>query len=237
MWFNCKTEAEPEIDIKGINGYFTKASLPLYNITYLRNALKKSRNVTKGLKADHFKLTRSIQVDLDKKYASVFYTEPVSITTTVDLSQTPFLTIDDVNAAQKMAELYVVIHCYENSARRLIEDVLTKSLGEKWWDAAASAGMVTKYKDRKAKELKNKWLSNRGDGSPLYYLDWADLVTIIRKYPVEFAHKIHDIKFVELRLEELEKTRNVVAHNGLLPSEDDFQRVQLSFKDWCKQLA
>ena len=44
-----------------------------------------------------------------------------------------------------------------------------------------------------------------------------------------------DIKFVELRFEELERVRNITAHNGFLPNSEDFQRVILSFKDWCRQ--
>jgi hypothetical protein len=36
---------------------------------------------------------------------------------------------------------------------------------------------------------------------------------------------------------ELERFRNIVAHNGALPSDDDFQHVELSFKQWCKQVG
>ncbi|AHG91307.1 Abi family protein [Gemmatirosa kalamazoonensis] len=134
-----------------------------------------------------------------------------------------------------MAELYIILHCYENSARRLIETVLSTSLGATWWEKAANTGMKAKYQDRRQKEQRQKWITPRG-GSPLYYIDWGDLVALIRKHENEFLPFISDIKFVELRLEELERLRNIVAHHGVLPAEDDFQRVILSFRDWCRQV-
>ena len=33
----------------------------------------------------------------------------------------------------------------------------------------------------------------------------------------------------------VERVRNITAHNGFLPNSEDFQRVILSFKDWCRQ--
>ena len=84
--------------------------------------------------------------------------------------------------------------------------------------------------------LKKKWLSPRGSISPLYYLDWGDLVKIIRKNEAIFNTYFPSIKFVELKLEELENIRNIVAHNGVLPDDSEFERVKLYFNDWCKQL-
>ena len=59
----------------------------------------------------------------------------------------------------------------------------------------------------------------------------------IRKYESDFLPYIKDIKFIELRFEELERIRNITAHSGFLPNAEDFQRVTLSFKDWCRQTA
>jgi len=237
LWFHCKTHNLDEADLKEINGYFTKAHLPLYNITYLKRDLNKSKKVTKGKKNGFFKLSRSAKEELDNLFTSIWEVEEIEIIELANLKDSPFLLPSDIVSAHKMAELYIIIHCYENSVRKLIENIMHNAFGSSWWNKAASSGMITKYTDRKNKELKNKWLSPRGTTSPLYYLDWSDLVTIIRKYPTEFSSVINDIKFVELRFEELEKVRNIVAHNGVIPSEDDFQRVVLSFKDWCKQVS
>lgn len=238
IWFHSKiTGDENGCDASTINEYFSMTSLPKYNPTYLKRDLQKSRKITKGSKTGLYKLVRSVKLEYDKSYGQLFEHAVPSVVTDLNLLAAPYIGQADVDAAHKMAELYIIIHCYENSARRLIENTLSTALGSNWWDQATNASMSKKYADRKLKEEKNKWLSPRGAGSPLYYLDWSDLVNIIRKFPAEFSTVIHDIKFVELRLEELEKTRNIVAHNGVLPSEDDFQRVILSFKDWCKQLG
>lgn len=238
IWFNSKITTEEECNINTINNYFESSALPKYNVTYLKKDLIKSKSITKGSKKGHYKLVRKAKQEFENKYNSLFENEGISIEAKVNLLGTPFLNENDISSAKKMAELYIIIHCYENSVRKLIETILKNAIGNEWWDSASSAGMIRKYNDRKSKEERNKWLSPRGNNSsPLYYLDWSDLVTLIRKYPEEFSTHIHDIKFVELRLEELEKIRNIVAHNGVIPSEDDFQRVILSFKDWCKQVS
>jgi hypothetical protein len=153
-----------------------------------------------------------------------------------DIGRTPRLVAADIAAARKMAQLYIIIHCYENSARRIVDEVLTKKLGPTWWQTAANAQMKLKVADRQTKEMRNKWLASRGT-SPLFYIDWSDLLSLIRKYESDFNSLIPDYKFVEFRFEEMERLRNIVAHNGVLPTEDEFNHVILSFKQWCRQLA
>ena len=153
------------------------------------------------------------------------------------ISNTPFLSDGDISTAYKMAELYIILHCYENSVRRFIESVLSKELGDDWWEEVASGKMKALVKGRQEKEQKERWLSPRGKTSPLYYLEWGDLVKLIRKEQGVFLPHIGSLRFVENRFEELESLRNIVAHNGVLPSEDDFQRVIISFRDWCRQLG
>ena len=238
IWYNEKSNGIIESDVNTINNFFSQASLSKYNQTYLKRDLSKSKKIIKGSNNGSFRLSRTTKESFENKLGHFFLIEDVTVESNLNLLNSPYLSEEDINSARKMAELYLIIHCYENSVRKLIETILKNSLGINWWDDASSAGMKRKFADRKAKEEKNKWLSPRGNNSsPLYYLDWSDLVTIIRKYPEEFSIHIHDIKFVELRLEELEKIRNIVAHNGIIPSGDDFQRVILSFKDWCKQVS
>ncbi|MFC2047498.1 Swt1 family HEPN domain-containing protein [Chloroflexota bacterium] len=89
--------------------------------------------------------------------------------------------------------------------------------------------------ERKAREAKRKWLSSRG-ADELNYMDCGDLVTLIRKSPKEFETFIGSTKFAELKLEELENLRNTTAHNGVLP-DYEIGRIELYFKDWCKQIS
>ncbi len=154
-----------------------------------------------------------------------------------EIFNTPYLKHEDIISAYKMSELYVVLHCYENSVRRFIEKVFYKELGENWWEKVANNNMKSRVNERRDQETKNKWISPRGT-SHLYYIQWGDLVTLIRsKQDVFIPEYIDSIKFVESRLEDLEKLRNIVAHNGVVPADDDFQRVIIAFRDWSRQIG
>lgn len=154
-----------------------------------------------------------------------------------ELKDTPYLLQEDIVAARRMTDLYAILHCYENSVRRFIEKTLAGSLGPDWWESVASKAMKQTVRQRKEKEEKERWLSPRGDKSPLYYLEWGDLVKIIRKREQAFLPHIGEIRFIESRFEDLESLRNIVAHHGTLPSEDDFNRAVLSFRDWKRQIG
>ena len=153
------------------------------------------------------------------------------------VEQTPFLSNSDITNARKMSELYIVLYCYENSVRYLIKKVLTDAHGENWWEQVASDAMKRSVESLKNTEQKKRWLPPRGQTSPLYYLEWGDLVKLIRKEEKFFLTHIGSLKFVESRFEELESLRHIVAHNGTLPSDEDFHRVTIWFRDWCRQIG
>jgi hypothetical protein len=148
----------------------------------------------------------------------------------------PCLEDIDIINSRKMSELYIILHCYENSVRHFIEKVLLSEYGDSWWEQVASSKQKNKLNERQKVEDEKKWISPRSGASPLYYLDWGDLIGLIRKEQNLFIPYIGSLTFVENRFGELETLRNIVAHNGVLPSEDDFQRVVISFRDWCRQI-
>ena len=153
------------------------------------------------------------------------------------LYQTPYLTSEDVDSAIMMSKLYVIVHCYENSTRSFIYAVLQDKYGDNWWEKIAAPELKNRVTQKMQKEKNMKWMSTRNENyNPLYYCDWSDLLKIIRKQEECFIPFLHDLKFVELRLGELERTRHIIAHNGILPSEDDYNRLLLYYKDWIKQL-
>ena len=149
----------------------------------------------------------------------------------------PYLQDSDIVSSRKMSELYIILHCYENSVRRFVEKTLLNEYGESWWEKVASNNQKQRLDKRKKDEKEQKWISPRSSNSPLYYLNWGDLVNLIRKEEKLFIPYIGSLIFVESRFGELESLRNIVAHNGVLPSEDDFQRVIISFRDWCRQIG
>jgi hypothetical protein len=236
LWFHTKSTGRPEGSVLDITELFQAANLPKPNPTRLRESFRAARDVHKGSVDGQYRLARSLADRLEESHGHLFRALPdPKVTDRAGVRQAPLLGEQDIEAAQKMAELYVILHCYENSVRRMIEKVLSTKLGAAWWDLASNSGMQAKYRDRKQKEERQKWITPRG-GSPLYYIDWGDLVALIRKHEAEFLPFVSDLKFVELRLEELERLRNIVAHHGVLPADDDFQRVILSFRDWCRQV-
>lgn len=233
MWFHLKETGISEITLATINQYFEKASLPKLNVTRAKAAFTKNKNVHKGIKPGTYKLSLP-SINMHEEAYGYLWKRTPKFEDIANIFETPYLSGTDISQAQKMAELYVILNCYENSARALVTYVLQKKYGDGWWELSASAPQKNKVKSRKESEAKHQWLTPRG-GNPLYYIDWGDLLSIIRKYETDFLPYIKELKFVELRFEELERIRNITAHNGFLPNEEDFQRVVLSFKDWCRQ--
>lgn len=153
------------------------------------------------------------------------------------VTDVPFLTPSALSDAHRMSELYVVLFCYENSVRCFIEQVFSNKYGDDWWNLIASTSQKNLVESRRQKEHTNRWLSPRGNASSLYYLEWGDLIKLIRKQEFLFVPFIGSLSFVENRFAELEGLRHIVAHHGVLPSDEDFLRAVISFRDWCRQLA
>jgi len=182
-------------------------------------------------------------LDIIANYTHNDKTEEIRLKNEISLKEisfiydSPYLEKEDVDSAIEMSKLYTILHCYENSTRKFIDKILTKEIGLNWWDKVATPDMKNRVDQKRNKEKSQKWLSSRGsENNPLFYVDWSDLLKIFRKKEELFTPYINDIKFVELRLEELERTRHIIAHNGILPGHDDYQRLELYYKDWIKQL-
>lgn len=223
------------ISVSEINSYFETTNLSTYNSTYLKRDLSKDRRIIKILKSENYKLTYQAIRALNKQFLHLKDKE-LEIKTRVNISSTPLLNEVDLIGAQKMAQLYIILHCWENSVRNFISKTLYNSIGIDWWSKTTNSDLEKKLNERKSKEVKQKWISPRGTENPLFYLDWGDLVKIIRKHETFFKNEIPDIKFVELRLDELERLRNIIAHNGLVPDDNDIDRIIVHFNDWCSQL-
>jgi len=94
--------------------------------------------------------------------------------------------------------------------------------------------MKTKVKDRKLKEEKNQWHVGRNQ-HPLYYLDFGDLGNLIKNNWDVFKD-FFDQTWILSRIDEAEKTRNVIAHTNVLSSEEG-QRLELYLRDVLKQIG
>jgi hypothetical protein len=224
--------ASPGVSIDQVCDAFLTLHLAKPNPSRIKASFRKSRNIrslTGGLYAPSRDFSRRMA-----EAAALPTTLADDVFDVADVQLPPFVNSSRVEDMKSMMRAYAHLFLMENSLRGLIEDVLSKKLGPDWWNKAANAAMKKKHEDRKANEEKKKWAPARAEFGPLYALDWSDLVTLMRKFEEYFEPAIKDIKFLH-RLEDLGSFRNVVAHNGALRDEDDFNLIRIYYNHWIKQ--
>jgi hypothetical protein len=236
MWWAEHRDNRSALSMDEICIYFEVARLARPNRTRLEKDLRALRYVTRD-KSGHYQLTLegiqggnelfpsfSPQVGLEELVADI------------GVAQCPYISEGDIADARKMASMYVSLFCLENSMRRHIEIVLSRNLGEGWWEIAASTSMKRKEEDRRNNEAQNRWIPSRSTAGPLYSLDWPDLVTLVRKHEDFFRGSIPDINFLH-RFSDLGNLRNVVAHNGVIDEPMQRNRIDLALHDWSRQIS
>lgn len=137
-----------------------------------------------------------------------------------------------VDGAEKMARLYVAFFCFENSVRELVAQVMRDAHGIAWWDAKVSPTIKKKVSDRKAQEAKNKWHQPRSRAE-INYTDFGDMPGIILNNWADFDDLFDTQEWVKSRFGDMEKSRNVIAHNNVL-EEAEIDRIRLYLQDWAR---
>jgi hypothetical protein len=107
----------------------------------------------------------------------------------------------------------------------------------KWWDEVnvVPAEVKKKVKNRQKQEGKNRWHYKRGSHE-IFYTDFGDLSSIISNNWKEFESLFPNLRWIQAKLEEVEQSRNIIAHNNPLPKRE-FNRIDIIFEDLRKQLA
>ena len=124
------------------------------------------------------------------------------------------------------------MYIFENSVRNVVSIVMQNEYGEDWWELKVKDKIKDAVKIRQAEEKQYPWHSQRG-AAPIYYTDISDLRTIINTYNKVFKKIFGKIPQVELWIEEIEKTRNILAHNNPV-SKKDRDRLSVFAKDWSE---
>ncbi len=133
------------------------------------------------------------------------------------------------NSSLEMARLYAVLFSFENHVREFIRETLSENEGADWLEKLPPK--IKKHaEDRQSDALKDSWLE--GEKTDLLgFLDFAHLAQIIITKWHHFESIIPSQHWLKQRMDELEKSRNFIAHNRmLLPSE--FQRMYMYIGDW-----
>jgi len=134
-----------------------------------------------------------------------------------------------------MQKSYRILFVLENVVRSLIDERLTDKYGSNWFNKKATNPMKSKLTDRKTKEEKNNWHTGRKK-EPLYYMDFGDLAKLITNNWTEFEDLLPNQSWVQSRLDEAERSRNVIAHTNILSSEES-SRLEMYLRDWIKQIG
>lgn len=138
------------------------------------------------------------------------------------------------NNALEMARLYAVLFCFENEIRDFIRDALEEKEGHDWIDKLPPK-IKEHAESRRDTALKDSWLE--GEKSDLLgFVDFGQLAQIIVAKWEHFKDVLPTQHWIKQRMDELEKSRNFIAHNRmLLPSE--FQRMYMYITDWNRVIG
>lgn len=139
------------------------------------------------------------------------------------------------NNALEMARLYAVLHCFENEVRSLIRETLSEKEGITTWTEKLPKAIKQHAESRQKTAFTDSWLE--GEKSDILgFVDFGQLSSIILEKWQHFHPLIPSQHWLKQRMDELEKTRNFIAHNRmLLPSE--FQRVYMYIADWNRVIG
>ena len=138
------------------------------------------------------------------------------------------------NSALEMARLYAILFCFENEVRSFIRERLEEKDGIDWSNKLPQK-ILTHAQGRKETAMKDSWLE--GEKTDLLgFVDFGQLALIIIEKWEFFKDIIPSQHWLKQRMDEMEKSRNFIAHNRmLLPSE--FQRLYMYIADWNRVIG
>lgn len=122
--------------------------------------------------------------------------------------------------AEKMAEIYKQIFCFENDLRDKIRAVVKKDAAS-WLKVPRD--VTTKIEQRKTDE-QSAVILIRSEEDDLVYATLPELKKIIQDNWSDFEGLFRDSKFIQQIINEINDRRIVVAHNSLL-KDLDIQRL------------
>jgi hypothetical protein len=139
-------------------------------------------------------------------------------------------------ASLEMQRAYRLLFVFENLVRQFIDQRFVEvDKRPDWWDGRATSDMKKKVVDRKQEEAKNAWHAGRSLG-PLFYVDFGDLAFLVINHWSVFKDFFPTQAWIQSRILETERSRNVIAHTNVLPQEE-LDRLERSLRDWIAQIA
>jgi len=137
--------------------------------------------------------------------------------------------------ANKMASIYIAFFCLENAVRELIVDRLAERKGVDWWEKCVAEKIKKSVNQLKEKEDKNKYHTTRSSAL-IGYTMFGNLAQIIINNWEDFSDLFPDQAWVTSRFNDLEMSRNIIMHTGVLP-EIEIERIESIVRDWLRQVG
>ncbi len=137
--------------------------------------------------------------------------------------------------AAKMASVFTAFFCLENSVRDLITERLLARQGIDWWNSAVPQKIRTAVEKLREKEQKNRYHTQRSVAM-IGYTMFGNLAQIIIANWDEFSDLFPDQAWVSSRFNDLEMSRNVIMHTGVLPP-IEMERIESIVRDWIRQVG
>jgi hypothetical protein len=176
------------------------------------------------LVSDEFKRLRRVGIEVE------LGAETILIERTQDTDFSPRLVSD----ATRMASVYVLIFCLENSARELIADRLRERKGAAWWDCVPGK-IRESVEGLRSRESANRYHTERSS-ELLGYTFFGNLAQIIIANWQDFSDLFPNQPWITSRFNDLELSRNIIMHTGILP-EFEVERVESIARDWLRQVG
>jgi hypothetical protein len=140
-----------------------------------------------------------------------------------------------VHNAQKMASIYIAFFCLENAGRELISERLLERKGADWWNLCVPTKIRTAVEKLKEREESNRYHSQRSS-ELIGYTMFGNLGQIIIANWEEFSDLFPDQAWVTARFNDLEMSRNIIMHTGILP-QLEIERIESIGRDWVRQVG
>ena len=139
--------------------------------------------------------------------------------------------------ASRMSDVYPMMYVLENLVRYVVMDKLVKIYGADWWNRPniVSNDIKRKVEERKRQEGASRWHYKRGSHE-IFYTNFGDLSAIISTNWSQFKPLFNKLSWIQAKLEEVELSRNIIAHNNPLPKRE-FDRIKMCLEDLQRQLG
>lgn len=176
-----------------------------------------------------------VQSEIDKfSQDGILKSDGKKLKSPVDIENWNFSPII-TSSANKMSPVYIAFYCLENSVRDLIVDKLYEIHGANWWEKCVPDKTKKRVEQLKIKEQKNKYHSQRSTNNIGYTL-FGDMASIIVANWSDFSDLLPNQAWITSRFEDLEMSRNIIMHSGVLP-EDEIERIKTCVQDWIEQVG